>query len=109
MSNWPRLKREKSLALNLRHQTAAQFAARFWARVRDTQNSNKLEFHRLLWVLWRLVDQNGAVTHTQARNSYNNAFGKNLTAVQWTALWNARVIPAKDRYLALLTEGNIDG
>jgi len=97
------------LALNLRHQTAAQFASRFWARVRGAQHTNKLEFHRLMWRLWELVDQNGDVTHTQARNSYNNAFGKSLTAPQWTTLWNARVIPAKDRYLALLAEGNIDG
>lgn len=106
---WPRQKLEVFLALNLRHQTAAQFAARYWERVRAAQGSNKLELHRLLWALWRLVDVLGDVTHTQARNSYNNAFGKSLTAAQWTALWSARVIPAKDRYLALLAEGNIDG
>lgn len=97
------------MALNLRHQTAAQFAARFWKRVRDAQHSNKMEFHRLMWLLWRLVDQTGDITAAQARNSYNVAFGKNLTAGQWATLWTSRVIPAKDRHLALLAEGAIDG
>lgn len=97
------------MALNLQHQTSAQFAARFWARVRDAQNTNKLEFHKLMWRLWTWVDQNGDITHAQARNSFNTAFGKSLTAAQWTALWASRVIPAKDRYLAVLAEGAIDG
>lgn len=96
------------MALNLRHQTAVQFAARFWARVRDAQHSNKMEFHRLMWKLWGWV-QAGDITATQARNSYNTAFNKALNATQWTTLWSARVIPAKDRYLAVTSEGAIDG
>ncbi len=96
------------MALNLRHQTASQFAARFWARVRAAQRQDKAEFHRLMWRLWSLVD-GGDITATQARNSFNAAFGKSLTSAQWNTLWNSRVIPAKDRYLALMSEGAIDG
>lgn len=96
------------MALNLKEQTLAQFAVRFWGRVRDAQQGNKVEFHRLMWRLWTWVT-NGDITATQARNSFNTAFGKTLTATQWNTLWNSRVIPAKDRYLALMAEGAING
>ena len=96
------------MAIDLKHQTTAQFAARFWALMRDAQHSNKQEFHRLMWRLWTWVDGRD-ITTAQARNSYNLAFGKSLTAQQWTTLWSGRVVPAKDRYLAMMAEGAIDG
>jgi len=91
------------MALNLRHQTAAEFAARFWARVRA---ADKLEFTRLMyWLTRRLVA--GDLTDTQARNSFNTAFGRNLNATQWTNLRNNRITPAHDRYAAMLAEGEL--
>jgi hypothetical protein len=91
------------MALNLRHQTAAQFAARFWERVRA---ADRLEFTRLMyWLTRRLVA--GDLTDTQARNSFNAAFGRSLTAGQWTTLRSNRITPAHDRYAAMLAEGEL--
>jgi hypothetical protein len=91
------------MALNLRHQTAAEFAARFWGRVRA---ADKLEFSRLMyWLTRRLVA--GDLTDTQARNSFNAAFGRSLTAQQWTTLRANRITPAHDRWAAMLAEGNL--
>jgi hypothetical protein len=91
------------MALNLRHQTAAEFAVRFWARVRA---ADKLEFSRLMyWLERRLVA--GDLTDLQARTSFNTAFGRNLNATQWTALRTTRIKPAHDRYAAMLAEGEL--
>jgi hypothetical protein len=94
------------MALNLRHQTPAEFAARFWDRVRVAQGSDKLEFCRLMyWLTRRLVS--GDLTDTQARNSFNTAFGRSLTAGQWTTLRSNRITPAHDRHAAMLAEGDL--
>ena len=91
------------MALNLRHQTAAQFAAKFWARV---QAADKLEFAQLMyWLTRRLVA--GDLTDAQARVSFNTAFGRSLTAQQWTTRRANRVTPAHDRYAAMLAEGGL--
>ena len=64
------------MALNLNHQTAAQFAARLRTRY---QASSQIECARLaMWVLNHI--DNGDFTETQIRN----AFG--LTTGQWTTL-----------------------
>lgn len=91
------------MALNLRHQTAAQFAARFWERVRA---ADRLEFSRLMWWLTRRLVA-GDITDAQARNSFNAAFGRSLTALQWTTLRANRITPAHDRYAAMLAEGEL--
>jgi hypothetical protein len=89
------------MALNLRHQTAAQFAARFWDRVK---NADRMEFCRLMyWLHRRLVA--GDLSDAQARNSFNAAFGRSLTALQWTNLRANRITPAHDRWAAILAEG----
>jgi hypothetical protein len=91
------------MALNLRHQTPAQFAARFWERARD---ADRVEFSRLMyWLTRRLVA--GDLTDLQARNSFNTAFGRSLTAQQWTTLRASRITPAHDRYAAILAEGEL--
>ena len=91
------------MALNLRHQSPAEFAARFWERARA---ADKLEFSRLMyWLTRRLVA--GDLTDTQARNSFNTAFGRSLTAQQWTNLRASRITPAHDRYAAILAEGEL--
>jgi hypothetical protein len=95
------------MALNLRHQTAAEFAARFWAAVRDAyQSGDKIRFCRLLYWLERRLDA-GDITDAGARTSYNTAFGKSLNAAQWTTLRTTRIQPAHDRYAAILAEGSI--
>ena len=94
------------MALNLQHQSAAEFAARFWLRVAAVQGTDKIAFCRLMyWLTRRIVA--GDITDTQARNSYNAAFGKSLTAGQWTTLRSSRITPAHDRYAAMLAEGDI--
>ena len=91
------------MALNLRHQTAAEFAARFWARVRQ---ADKSEFARLMyWLERRLVA--GDITDLQARSSFNTAFARTLNASQWTTLRTNRITPAHDRYAAMLVEGDL--
>lgn len=91
------------MALNLRHQTAAEFAARFWSRVRA---ADKIEFARLMWWLTRRLVA-GDLTDAQARSSFNAAFGRSLTAQQWTTLRANRITPAHDRYAAMLAEGDL--
>ena len=89
----------------LRHQTKAEFAARVWARLRDAfAGGDKLTYHRLVWWFWARL-QVGDFTSDQARVSFNSAFDRTLNAAQWTALVTARLVPMKDRYLALLAEG----
>ena len=91
------------MALNLRHQTPGEFAAKFWARV---QVSDKPEFAKLMyWLTRKLVA--GDLTDAQARVSFNTAFGRSLTAGQWTTLRANRITPAHDRYAAMLAEGGL--
>lgn len=95
------------MALNLQHQTAAEFAARFWDRVRDArQSGNRVEFARLLWWLYQRV-QAGDITSTQARISFNAAYERNLSASQWDTLVTDRLLPIADRYQAMLDEADL--
>lgn len=95
------------MALNLQHQTAAQFAARFWNAVQASYTSgDKIRFCRLLYWLERKL-LSGDITDTGARTTYNQTFGKSLTAAQWTTLRANRIKPAHDRYAAMLAEGEL--
>ena len=95
------------MALNLRHQTAAQFAARFWARVQQARTTgDQFTYHRLIWWVWARI-QAGDLTNDQVRLSFNAAYGRSLTLAQWNNLVTTRFIPMKDRYLALLAEGDL--
>lgn len=95
------------MALNLRHQTSAEFAARFWERVKAAyQGGDKIEYGRLLWRLTRRIVA-GDITDAQARNSFNAAFNRTLNAQQWTSLRLTRITPAHDRYAAMLAEGEL--
>jgi len=64
------------MALLLKHQTAAQFIARFRAAYRDAERERAVQLAR--FILARI--QLGDVTDAQART----AFG--LTSTQWNAL-----------------------
>lgn len=95
------------MALTLNHQTAAQFAARFWRKVQEAyQSGDKQTYHRLIWWVWQKV-QDGDLTNDQVRISFNNAFGRSLTLPQWNTFVTDRLVPIKDRYLAFLNEGDL--
>lgn len=95
------------VALALRHQTAAQFAARFWRELQSAfDRGDKVEFSRLIWWLYQQI-QAGRLTSDQARLSYNAFFGRPLTSVQWNTLVTTRFLPARDRYQAILNETQI--
>ena len=91
------------MALVLNHQTAAEFAARFWTRCQSAYYADRSEFERLVWWVWSKI-QAGDLTSDQVRLSYNNYFGKSLNAAQWNNLVTTRFVPIKDRYLAVLAE-----
>lgn len=93
------------MALVLKYATGAQLADRYWTHLQDAYSTgDKLAYGRLLWWLEeRLLA--GDLTDTQARNTFNTAFGRSLTAGQWTTLRTSRIQPAHDRYAALLAEG----
>jgi hypothetical protein len=92
------------MALPLQHQTAAEFAARFWQTVHAAyQADDRQKYHRLIWWLWTRI-QSGDLTSDQVRLSYNAYFGKALNTTQWNSLVTTRFVPIKDRYLAWLAE-----
>jgi hypothetical protein len=94
------------LALNLQHQTAAEFAVRFWRRVQVAQQEDKILFGKLCaWLMEKIAV--GDITDAQARVSFNSVFGRNLTAGQWTTLKTSRLQPAADRYTAMQAEGEL--
>ena len=95
------------MALNLQHQTAAQFAARFWAKVRAAhQSGNKLELCRLIHWVWTKV-QAGDLTNDQVRISFNNAYGRSLNTAQWNSFVTSTLVPAKDKYLAIINQADL--
>ena len=95
------------MALTLQHQTAAEFAARFWQRLRRAYESgNKQEYHRLIWWVWTRI-QAGDLTSDQVRLSFNAAYGRSLNTTQWNNLVTTRFVPIKDRYIAWLAENDI--
>lgn len=95
------------MALNLSHQTAAQFAARFWSEVRRArQAGDMVKFSRLItWVYERV--QAGDITNNDVRLSFNAAYGRSLTLAQWNAFVTSRLVPIRDRYLAIQAEADL--
>jgi hypothetical protein len=95
------------VALDLQHQTAAQFAARFWRRVLSAyQAGDKFTYHYLIWWVWARI-QAGDLTSNDVRLSFNAAFGRSLSVAQWNDLVTTRFVPMKDRYLSMLAEGEL--
>ena len=95
------------MALDLKHQTAAELAARFWAKLKAAYQSNdRLTYHRMIWWIWARV-QDGSLTNDQVRQSFNTAYGRSLTLAQWNSFVSSRLVPIKDRYLAFLAEGDL--
>ena len=95
------------MALDLKHQTTVQFAARFWAKLKTAyQAGDKLIYHRMIYWIWSKV-QDGNLTNDQVRVSFNTAYGRSLTLAQWNTLVSTRLVPVKDRYLAMLAESDL--
>lgn len=95
------------MALPLNHQTAAEFAARFWKNLRAAYDrGDKLTYHRLIWWVWSRI-QAGDLTSDQVRVSFNTAYGRSLNTAQWNNLVTTRFVPIKDRYLAFLAETDL--
>lgn len=79
------------MALNLRHQTAAQFAARLREKYRTATSYECAVIAN--WILNKI--SSGDFTDLQVRN----AFG--LTAIQYTTLKN-KLIALQNNYIAVL-------
>jgi len=95
------------MALTLNHQTSAEFAARFWLRVQKTYTrGDRLGFCRLVWWVWNQI-QLGNLTSDQVRLSFNAAYGRSLNTAQWNSFVTSTLIPAKDRWLAILSQGDL--
>lgn len=95
------------MALTLRHQTAAQFAARFWARLRAAYAAgDKIAYGRMVWWLYGKV-QAGDLTTNDVRVSFNNAYGRSLTLAQWNTFVTSTLKPIRDRYQAMRDEANL--
>ncbi len=100
------------MALAFQHQTAAQFAARFWTRVAEAHALAKTGDKAaaalrdyLVWRVWRWI-QDGDLTNDQVRQSFNAFFGRSLTLAQWNSYVTSRLVPMKDRHLAALAEAD---
>ena len=95
------------MSLTLEHQTADQFAYRFWARVKAAyQRGDKHEFARLVWWVWSRV-QAGDLTSDQVRLSFNTAYNRSLNTSQWNTFVTGTLIPIKDKYLAIRDQANL--
>ncbi|MDH4285672.1 MAG: hypothetical protein OEV35_10180 [Gallionellaceae bacterium] len=92
--------------INPQHQTLAEFAARFWERVKFAHQNDKAEFARLITWIWQRV-QDGSFTNDQVRQSFNASFGRALTLAQWNSFVTSRLVPIKDRYLAMQAEAEL--
>ena len=100
------------MALTFNHQTAAEFAARFWVRVTevatlakagDAQAAARRDY--LVWRVWKWI-QDGDLTSDQVRVSFNNHFDRSLNTTQWNNYVSSRLVPMKDRHLAALAEAD---
>lgn len=95
------------MALTLKHQTAAQFAARFWAKLRAAYTAgDKITYGRMIWWLYSKV-QAGDLTTNDVRVSFNAAYGRSLTLAQWNTFVTSTLKPIRDRYQAMLDEADL--
>lgn len=95
------------MALNLKHQTAEQFAQWYWNCVQKAYRSkDKYTYTRLLTWLYNRV-QAGDITNAQARASFNLVYGRSLTAAQWNKMVQDKILPIVQRYGAMEAEGDL--
>lgn len=101
------------MALDPKYQTRAQLAAYCWARLRTLREkanagdeSARVRFQKMIWWLYGKV-QSGDLSSNDARLSFNAAYGRNLTAGQWTTFVQDTLKPIRDRYQAMLDQGDL--
>lgn len=98
---------DQRAVLTLVYQTAAEFAARFWAKVRNTyQGGDKITFARLIWWLIERIND-GSITDAGARTTFNTAYNRSLTAGQWTTFKTDTLTPIHDRWAALQSQADL--
>jgi hypothetical protein len=92
----------------LNEQTGPEFASKLWAAVHSAYHrGDKFTYHRLVWRVWAWT-QNGRLTSEQVRLSFNSFFGTNYTSgASWNGFTTTRLVPIKDRYLALVAEAEL--
>lgn len=107
------------MAISLQHQTEADFAARYWAKVRDARqqfeaadpgsSERRRAAERFGYLIWWLHGKvtSGDITSNAARLSFNAAYGRNLTAGQWNTFVTDTLLPIRDRYQAMLDQGDL--
>lgn len=95
------------MPLVLQHQTAEQFAARYWRAVQEAENSGDTvrQTRLLAWLEQRLSD--GDLTELQARTAFNSVYERGLTQAQWAQMRANRIRPAGDRWRAIKAEGKL--
>lgn len=101
------------MALNLIHNTPAQIAARFWARLQAQRQlavagdeAARIKFSRMIWQLYGHV-QAGDFTSNDVRLSFNAAYGRSLTLAQWNSFVTNTLAPIRDRYQAMIDQGDL--
>lgn len=92
------------MAMNLVHQTVAEFVTRFWRRVDDAKSSDQARFHYLIWWLMERITA-GDINDALARGSFNAHYGRAFSPTEWTAFKVARLTPMHDRWAAVMAEG----
>lgn len=95
------------MPLVLQHQTAEQFATRYWQAVQEAENSGDTvrQTRLLAWLEQRLSD--GDLTELQARTAFNSVYERGLTQAQWAQMRASRIRPASDRWRAIKAEGKL--
>lgn len=92
------------MAINLVHQTQAEFVTRFWRRVDDASRSDVVLYHRLVWWLIEHIN-NGDINENQARGAFTAHFGRPMPPADWTLLKANKLTPMHDRWVAMRSEG----
>lgn len=95
------------MAILFIHQTPAEFAARFWSKLRaEYAADNKITYSKMIWWLYTKV-QAGDLTTNDVRISFNNAYSRSLTIAQWNTFVTNNLKPIRDAYQAVLDKGEL--
>lgn len=93
-------------ALVLKHQTAAEFATRYWNYLVETWRDDPGVRDKLVWWLLQEITA-GFITDAQARNSCNSVLGRSYTAATWLTFKTTTLQPIHDRYAAQQGQGGL--
>ena len=95
------------MAITFIHQTLAEFAARFWSKLRaEYAADNKITYSKMIWWLYGKV-QAGDLSNNDVRVSFNAAYGRSLTVAQWNTFVTNTLKPIRDKYQAISDQGDL--